>query len=99
MKKCFEGINEIIFSDTDCVEGMISEEMEKVRFLNKIDVNSGDNKGNVEKWMLQIEDQMINSLKDLCKQALAAYPITERTEWGKMWPGQVVLAVSQIFWT
>ncbi len=42
---------------------------------------------------------MIASLRDLSKQALVAYPNTERTEWSKMWPGQVVLAISQIFWT
>lgn len=49
--------------------------------------------------MLDIEDQMIKSLKDLSKQALNSYPNTARTEWSKMYPGQVVLAISQIFWT
>ena len=38
------------------VEGMISVEKEMVKFLKKIDVNEGDKKGNVEKWMLEIED-------------------------------------------
>lgn len=42
---------------------------------------------------------MIKSLSDLATQALAAYPTTPRTDWSKMWPGQVVLAISQIFWT
>lgn len=42
---------------------------------------------------------MMGSLKDLAKQALIEYPKTLRTEWSKMWPGQIVLAVSQIFWT
>jgi dynein heavy chain, axonemal len=42
---------------------------------------------------------MIASLKDLAKNALTAYPKTPRTEWSKMWPGQIVLCVSQIYWT
>ena len=99
MDKCFEGISKVMFTPEDHVEGMISAEKETVMFLKKIDVNEGDKKGNVEKWMLEIEDQMIKSLTDLCSQALAAYPVTARTEWSKMWPGQVVLAISQIFWT
>ena len=78
---------------------MISAEQEIVGFLKKIDVNEGEKKGNVEKWMLDIEAQMIASLKDLAKNALTAYPKTPRTEWSKMWPGQIVLCVSQIYWT
>jgi dynein heavy chain len=55
MDKCFEGISEVIFDEKDCVTGMISAEGESVPFLKKIDVNEGDRKGNVEKWMLDIE--------------------------------------------
>jgi dynein heavy chain len=56
MDKCFEGISKVIFTPEDHVEGMISAEKEMVKFLKKIDVNEGDKKGNVEKWMLEIED-------------------------------------------
>lgn len=42
---------------------------------------------------------MVASLKDLAKRALTAYPTTARTQWSKMWPGQIVLCISQIFWT
>lgn len=87
------------FDDNDCIFGMISSEGEIVNYPKHVDVNEGDRKGNVEKWMLDVEAQMIASLKDFAKQALAAYPNTERTSWSKMWPGQIVLAISQIFWT
>ena len=56
MNKCFEGISEIQFDEQVCVYGMVSEEGEVVGYLKKIDVNDGDRKGNVEKWMLDIED-------------------------------------------
>jgi dynein heavy chain len=42
---------------------------------------------------------MIASLKALGKTALGTYPNTERTEWSKLYPGQIVLCISQIFWT
>mmetsp|Transcript_20668 Transcript_20668/g.31553 ORF Transcript_20668/g.31553 Transcript_20668/m.31553 type:complete len:698 (-) Transcript_20668:2978-5071(-) len=99
MDKCFEGIQRVQFTDQDHVYGMISAEQEIVGFMKKIDVNEGDKKGNVEKWMLEIESQMITSLRDLAKQALTSYTNTPRTDWSRMWPGQVVLAISQIYWT
>ena len=99
MDKCFEGIQKVQFDEKDCVYGMISAEQEIVGFVKKIDVNEGDKKGNVEKWMLEIESMMITSLKDLAKSAIASYPNTQRTEWSKMYPGQIVLCISQIFWT
>lgn len=78
---------------------MISAEQEIVGFNKKVDVNEGEKKGNVELWMLDIEAQMIASLKTLAKQALESYPKTQRTEWSKLYPGQIVLCISQIYWT
>lgn len=81
MDKCFEGIYRVMFSDTDEVYGMISQEGEEVLFETKVDVNEGDKKGNVEKWMLEIEAVMRKSLRKSCKESLAAYHNTERTLW------------------
>jgi len=50
-------------------------------FDYKIDVNEGDKKGNVEKWMLEIENVMRKSLKKICHQSLGAYHNTKRTDW------------------
>ena len=88
-----------MFSDSDEVYGMISQEGEQVKFDHKIDVNEGDKKGNVEKWMLEIENVMRRSLKKICKESLGAYHNTKRTEWVRQWPGQIVLAVNQTHWT
>ena len=80
MDKCFEGISKVIFSDDpstfDFVMGMISAEKEQVEFLKPIDVNEGAKKGNVELWMLDIEQSMIDCLKKLGTDALESYPIT-----------------------
>lgn len=99
MDKCFEGIYRVKFSDKDEVYGMISAEGEEVDFEKKVDVNEGDKKGNVEKWMLEIEAVMRKSLKSSCKESLAAYLTTQRTLWVRQWPGQIVLAVNSTHWT
>ena len=65
MDKCFEGISKVIFegkAGEEKVTGMISAEGEQVPFLKAINVNEGDRKGNVEKWMLDIEECMIKCL-------------------------------------
>jgi dynein heavy chain len=62
-----------MFSEKDEVYGMISAEGEEVLFEKKVDVNEGDKKGNVEKWMLEIEAVMKRSLKNICKESLTAY--------------------------
>lgn len=99
MDKCFEGIQKVKFSDKQEVLAMISAEGEVVDLHKKIDVNEGDKKGNVEKWMLEIEKVMSMSLKMLTMQSISDYYNTERIEWVQKWPGQVVLAVDQIDWT
>lgn len=87
MDKCFEGIAKVQFSDKDEVYGMISAEGEIVALSKKIDVNEGDKKGNVEKWMLEIETQMRKSLRELCRDSLKDYYQTKRDEWVSKWPG------------
>lgn len=78
---------------------MISAEQEVVEFYKKIDVNEGDKKGNVEKWMLEIEKVMKQSLKLNTLNSIADYYNSERVKWVTRWPGQIVLAVDQIDWT
>lgn len=43
----------------------------------------------VEKWLVQVESMMIQSLKDITAQALQAAAVGNRSEWVKKWPGQV----------
>ena len=53
----------------------------------------------VEKWLLQVEDIMISSVRKEIERSIAAYKVTPRTHWVIDWPGQVVICVSSIFWT
>lgn len=42
---------------------------------------------------------MIESVQEVCSKGIAAYASTPRTQWVLQWPGQIVLAVSGIYWT
>lgn len=99
MEKCFEGIQSLIFEDGDRVRGMVSAEGEEVRYNKEINVNEGDNKGNVENWLTDVEREMRSCLKKICDDSCKAYATDKRTHWVMNWPGQIILAVSQIYWT
>ena len=53
----------------------------------------------VEKWLLQVEETMMSSVTKVCKDGVAAYASNPRNKWVLEWPGQVVICVSQTFWT
>lgn len=42
---------------------------------------------------------MKDSLRDVSERAIKAYDETPFKEWCLRWPGQVILAVSNIYWT
>ena len=76
---------------------MISVEKEVVQF--KATINPSKARGMVEKWLIQVEDQMLLSIRMIIKEALAAYETRERKQWVLEWPGQVVICASQVYWT
>ena len=53
----------------------------------------------VEKWLLQVEDVMINSVRSVISESFTGYTTTPRDRWVIDWPGQVVICVSSIYWT
>lgn len=161
LKKCFEGIHKLEFTDQQEIVGMISAEKETVPFITKIfpakakvDYFSLMNflyqnfrllvweyfglcfkplyrsnscflplkhhlclknlfactcmcvcvllcgpQGMVEKWLLQVEDTMISSVRKVVLDSIQAYRDSPRKRWVIEWPGQVTLCVSSIFWT
>ena len=47
----------------------------------------------------QVRDVMKSSLVSIIKESVEAYKNTPRKDWVIDWPGQIVLAGSQIYWT
>ena len=97
MKKCFDGLNGIEFNEAGDVLAMRSAEKEVVK-LTEI-VSPSQAQGAVEKWLLQLESVMRDTVKDVVQRGIEDYPTKDRITWVQDWPGQVVLCVSQLFWT
>ncbi|XP_029975539.1 dynein heavy chain 12, axonemal [Salarias fasciatus] len=97
LKKCFEGISKLDFLPNMDIQAMYSSEGERVQLIQHI--STSEAKGAVEKWLVQVEDVMLRSVRDVISRSRLAYEETPRSQWVKEWPGQVVLCTSQIFWT
>jgi dynein heavy chain, axonemal len=76
---------------------MISPEKEIVPFNSKIDVNEGEKKGNVEKWLLEIELVMRQTLKAIAKKSMEDKDI--RTKWVLKYPAMTTLMGDMMSWT
>ncbi|KAF5294393.1 hypothetical protein FQR65_LT10758 [Abscondita terminalis] len=97
LKKCFEGIYSLEFNENDEIVGMISADEERVKLSGK--VVPAEAKGMVEKWLLQVQYLMIDSMKDLTTASLNNYQVSERIDWIMAWPGQIVQCINYITWT
>ncbi|XP_067855101.1 dynein axonemal heavy chain 1 [Heptranchias perlo] len=94
LRKCFENIALLHFKEDLHITHMYSAEGEEVELFKVIYPT-----GNVEDWLLEVEKIMKASVKDNIERSLKTYPETPRTEWVLIWPGQVVIAGCQTFWT
>ncbi|XP_019944293.2 dynein axonemal heavy chain 12 [Paralichthys olivaceus] len=97
LKKCFEGISKLDFLPNLDIQAMYSSEGERVQLIQNI--STSEARGAVEKWLVQVEDVMLRSVRDVVARSRVAYAETARSQWVKEWPGQVVLCTSQIYWT
>ncbi|KAI9224346.1 dynein heavy chain and region D6 of dynein motor-domain-containing protein [Blastocladiella britannica] len=94
LRKAFENMTTLEFQPDQKITGMFSADGERVPFADPFYP-----KGNVEEWLLRVESEMKSSLRDVLRRAIAAYPSTKREEWVTQWPGQLVLAGSQVYFT
>ena len=62
-----------------------------------IDVNEGERKGNVEKWLLEIEHEMRNTLKNIGRRAMADG--SPRNDWVLKYPAMTTLMGDMMQWT
>ena len=96
MKKCFEAVQKVEFTERVTMKTIVSVEGESVPLCKEIDPAET---GAVEKWMLEFEDVMKASLLQVTRESVVSYTTKPREEWILDWPGQVVIAGSQVHWT
>ncbi|KAG7240353.1 hypothetical protein INR49_026924, partial [Caranx melampygus] len=94
LRKCFENIARLQFQSDLLITHMYSGEGEEVKLF--LPVNPA---GNVEDWLRDVEMSMKATLRDNIDRSLKVYPEHPRSEWVLSWPGQVVIAGCQVFWT
>ncbi|KAF3425902.1 hypothetical protein E2986_08048 [Frieseomelitta varia] len=97
LKKCFEGIHRLNFDEDLEVLAMISTEDEEVKLIEKISTAAA--RGQVEKWLIELETIMRKSIRREVMLAIQAYPIKLRKVWVLDWPGQTILCVGKMYWT
>ncbi|KRX11121.1 P-loop containing nucleoside triphosphate hydrolase [Pseudocohnilembus persalinus] len=97
LKKCFEGIQKLQFDPEKQVLGMYSTEKEYVDFIQP--VNTAAAQGNVEEWLQQTEEQMIQAVHQQIGIAFEEYAKRQRDQWVRNRCGQAVLTVSMVYWT
>lgn len=61
-----------------------------------VDPESAANKGNVERWLLELEAMQWKSVRTQVTLSLKEYPTIPREQWVLHWPAQAVLGVSQV---
>jgi hypothetical protein len=84
------------FTDKQEIQGYSGKDKERVDFEEKdwVDVNLGDRKGCVEKWLGVFEQIMMKDMKDKTAASYEDYQVCEsREKWVMDWAGQVVLGV------
>ncbi len=96
LNKCFEGIYRLIFDTKLDINAMISSEQETINFVTK--VSTSEARGSVEKWLLQVEEQMLAAVQNEIALSFDNYKTVPRPKWIVNWPQMVVLCISQVYW-
>lgn len=72
LKKCFEGIAKLEFDQKLDIHAMFSSEGEKVKMA--VPISTSDARGAVEKWLLQVQDVMLMSVKEVVGLSMEVTP-------------------------
>ncbi|XP_072937032.1 dynein axonemal heavy chain 7 [Epargyreus clarus] len=97
LKKCFEGIAKLTFTEDMVVTHMRSSEGEIV--LLTMTINTAAARGQVEKWLLELEKAMKSSVHYVVALSYDDYLQRPRENWVLVWPGQAVQCIAMTFWT
>lgn len=97
LKKCFEGINTLHFTESYDVTIMKSSDGEEIELLEVISTSKA--RGQVEKWLQDLEKIMKKSIHFQINSAFEDYATHLRHEWVLVWPGQCIQSISVLYWT
>ncbi|KAL7044814.1 hypothetical protein ACKWTF_002067 [Chironomus riparius] len=97
LKKCFEGISTLTFTESLDVTVMKSSEGEEVTLDDVI--STGKARGQVELWLSELEKSMKKSIRNQIMLALESYKDSVRHQWVLDWPGQCIQSISTTYWT
>jgi len=90
LKKCFAGMDQLIFTSTVEIIGMkgasINGEREEIAFLERICPR--EFKSNVEEWLMRVEEEMVNALMSTSFEALDERRLNKvpYVDWLRKWP-------------
>lgn len=62
-------------------------------------ISTSKARGQVEKWLLELEIIMKKSIHQKIKESFEDYPNQIRHQWVLLWPGQCVQSISLTYWT
>ncbi|TKS70983.1 Dynein heavy chain 1, axonemal [Collichthys lucidus] len=110
LRKCFENIVQIKTCIPHEIETSVGFQLQFQSDLQITHMYSGEGEevklflpvlptGNVEDWLRDVEKSMKATLRDNIDRSVKVYPEQPRAEWVLSWPGQVVIAGCQVFWT
>ena len=97
LKKCFEGIAKLQFDELKKIHGMYSSEGEFVQFIQEVDAMAA--RGAVEQWLIQVEDAMLASIREVTEKSFEEFTKKKREDWVIGRCGQAVLCIDMTFWT
>lgn len=95
LSKIFEGIDNLSFQANGEVTAMHSKEGETVKLVQTVMASES-----AENWLRNLEAAMKTTIKAVVYQTLQdKFKNKQYQEWVKMWPGQIVLLVTDILFT
>ncbi|GMH41768.1 hypothetical protein BSKO_09678 [Bryopsis sp. KO-2023] len=97
VKKCFEGVAELHFKKNVIITSIKSVKQEQVPFEHLVD--TVENRGSVEKWLLEVEAAMFESVHNTTALGIKNSAAKHRNDWVLEGSGMVILVVTALHWT